>query len=88
MTALTKGIPCPANEWTLLSEAKMKVTVVMRTVGGGRVVTASAKPVGAPDMDYLTVSNARPASLQFEDTTTNVYFWTDKAGAVAEVITE
>lgn len=88
MTAATKGIICPANEWTLLSEGKMKVGAIMRTVGSGKLITGSQKPAQPPGQNYLSVSHTRPANLQFEDTTTNVYFWTDGVEQTVEVIIE
>lgn len=98
MTASTKGIWCPAGTWTVLAASKVNVLVSLRNIAVGYLKTASSLPSDPPDpdetpgdagYDFLTVSNLKPASFAFRDTTTNVYLYpagTD--GISVEVVTE
>lgn len=89
MTAEIKGIECPKSQWTPVSIAKSRVLVIVRDVGAGRlVVGTAAPPAGAPVLDYLTLDQTRPVSLQFDGVDTNVYVWPTSETLVVEVVRE
>ncbi|MDH7802223.1 hypothetical protein P3T31_002274 [Rhizobium sp. AN70] len=89
MTAEIKGIECPKGQWTPVSTAKARVLVMVRDVGAGRLVLGTAAPpIGAPALDYLTLDQTRPISLQFDGVDTNVYVWPTSETLVVEVVRE
>jgi hypothetical protein len=97
MTATTKGYNCAAGAWTEIAAGKINVLVSLRTIGAGYLKTASSLPADAPNpdaapgaaaYDFLTVSNEKPASFAFSDTTTKVYFWPVGKALIVEVVAE
>ncbi len=88
MVAEVKGISCPQNDWTVLAVGKTNVLATVRGKGDGKVVFGTGKPAGEPGVDYLTLSDTRPVSLQFQDTTTTVFVWPVSVELVVEVVRE
>lgn len=97
MTATTRGYHCAAGAWTEIAAGKINVLVSLRAVGVGYIKTASGIPADAPSpqadpgvaaYDFLTISNKKPASFAFSDTTTKVYFWPVGSALVVEVVAE
>lgn len=97
MAAVTRGIACPAGQWTPLAIGRKKVTVVVRGIGTAKLLAQACLddegnplpgPSGPPGVNYLTLSAAKGWALGFDDYSTGVYVWPSLGPIVVEVLSE
>lgn len=96
MSVTTKGVVCPAGQWTPIATSVVNFLASLRSPGVAYIKTGASTPGIAPNpsgtgdaLDFITVKSGQPISLSFTDYTVNVYAYpSGNAPLTFEVIAE
>ncbi|QRF53497.1 hypothetical protein D4A92_19625 [Rhizobium rosettiformans] len=97
MPVTTKGVVCPAGQWTPIATSVVNFLASLRSPGVAYIKTGASTPGTAPNpsgtgnaLDFITVKSGQPISLSVgEFSPINVYAYPSGEGALTfEVISE